>query len=160
MPWRPFPQLSLCNIIALTIVTAVGAQADEPPFVAVAVGRPTYREPYRTQEVIANRVEWGDVSRAMVDDPHVLGYASVMDCSLIGRWVGIAWPDGYLYPYLVIDCVAAQDRDYNRATGFAVEVDKVDWLEQFSWQEYMGGVTVTVRTLDLQERLGSGIMPE
>jgi len=85
----------------------------------VATGRATHYAPGVMAQVIANRVEMGDID---LNVPHE-DYVAVMDPAYLGDQVWLELPDGRVSgPHLVVDCAARHDRADLEADGFAVDL--------------------------------------
>jgi len=69
----------------------------------IADGRATHYSPHLMDQVVANRVEWGQLD---LSQPHA-GYVAVADCKYLNRLVVLDVPEyGVLGPLLVADCGA------------------------------------------------------
>ena len=108
-------------------------------------GKPVYRNPGISEEsTIPKRIGWGDFTQEQVADPSLVGFAATEDCGYIGERVGITWPDGPAYPYLVIDCRERHLEPEPGAWGFGVEVEMDEWLAHYDWGLWVDRVPVTV----------------
>jgi hypothetical protein len=85
----------------------------------ITSGIATRYDPGVMDEVVYNRVQWGQVDP---ETPH-LGYVALLDADWIGRQVWIEHPDGRVFgPVVVADCAATGDRARLVQLGFAVDV--------------------------------------
>lgn len=142
-------QLLLALVTVMPQVGVVG-ECGLPQHV-LAVGKPNYRKQYHTEHLLDYRLALGQLTQAQVDDPRLAGYVAVVDCSLIGRRVGITWPGGHeTWPYLVIDC---RERHLPPLPDdpwvAAVELDEAEWLEHYDWGMFARREGVTVWQPDL-----------
>ena len=124
-----------------------------PPKHVLATGKPNYRRPHLTPEILANQLAMGHITQAQVDNPDLAGYVGTMDCSQIGQHVGITWPTGEeTWPYLVIDC---RNRDLpplpDRPWVAAAEFDKDEWHRHYDWGLWARRETITVWQPDLTD---------
>lgn len=67
-------------------------------------------------EVVANRVRWGQVQ------PGDFEYVALLDCGRIGEVVWLEACNGALVPVMVADCARRQDRAALVERGFAVDL--------------------------------------
>lgn len=87
--------------------------------VLIASGVATRYDPGVMDTVVANRIMWGEVDPTI----EVKGYIALLDCKWKGHIVAIEAPDGrIIWPVMVADCAAAQDRRRLIQTGFAVDL--------------------------------------
>jgi len=85
----------------------------------VAEGRATRYAPGVMEQVVDNRLKWGQLNLSQFHD----GYVAVRDCRYLDERIWLEWPDGKLSgPHLVADCGAAHDQAYLEEIGFAVDL--------------------------------------
>lgn len=85
----------------------------------IASGLATRYDPGVMDEVVYNRVQWGQVD---ADTPH-LGYVALLGCDRLGEQVWLEHPDGRVIgPAVVADCAARRDRARLVQLGFAVDL--------------------------------------
>lgn len=138
-------------VFALAIIIPVGGgncvdDPHHPPRHILATGKPNYRRPHLTPEILANQLAMGHITPEQVSNPALAGYVGVVDCSLIGRHVGITWPTGVeTWPYLVIDC---RNRDLPDLPDgpwvAAAEFDRDEWHEHYDWGMWSRREPITV----------------
>ena len=88
-----------------------------PPL--VAEGRATRYDPGVMDQVIANRLRWGQLD---LSQPH-RDYVALADCGRLNEQVWLLLADGRVSgPHLVADCGAAHDQAHLAAIGFAVDL--------------------------------------
>jgi len=87
----------------------------------IAVGKATRYDPGLMQQVVQNRIKWGQLNPNQ--GGRYLGYVAVYDCALIGESVVLELPGGvYSGPHLVADCGAVHDQEYLDSIDFAVDL--------------------------------------
>jgi len=85
----------------------------------IADGKATHYSPHLMDQVVANRIEWGQLD---LSQPHA-GYVAVADCKYLNRLVVLDVPGyGFLGPLLVADCGATHDQEHLRQINFAVDL--------------------------------------
>ena len=108
-------------------------------------GQATYYDAGVMEQVVANRIAWGQV----VPCPACLGYVALLDPDMLGQRVWLRRPgrasEG---PYLVTDCAAAGHREALHRRGWAVDVD---WRTAQRWG-MRGPVPIEVLVLEEPER--------
>jgi len=120
-----------------------------------------YRLPYRTEQVLANRVAMGHISQWQVDDPAVVDFISVVDCSLIGEYATVTWPSGKtLGPYLIVDCRDRSLPPYpdHLEWVLAAEFGREHWLEEYDWTQFAAMAPIIVRAAEWTPGQNHGIM--
>lgn len=84
-------------------------------------GKATRYRPGLMQTVVANRLEWKQITPEQVKA--AAGFVALQDRKYLGRWAWLRWPDGRLLgPYLVVDCGAQHDQDHLDKIHFAVDL--------------------------------------
>lgn len=92
--------------------------------VLLGIGMMTYANQPTVEQVLANRLEWGQI------DPIVdhIGYIAYWDEDMIGETVWIRLPDGEsVGPLLVYDVPAEQDKAWLKARGWTACLDQTTW---------------------------------
>ena len=85
----------------------------------VAEGKATRYNPGVMDEVVNNRIKWGQLD---LTAPH-RGYVALADCDYIGETVFLKVPErGLAGPYLVADCGAQHDQRHLQSIDFAVDL--------------------------------------
>jgi len=86
----------------------------------VLVGLATFYAAGVMEQVVANRVRWGQISPCA----ECVGHVALLDPETIGRRVWLQAPGRPVEgPFLVVDCAAPQDRDYLLSRGWVVDLD-------------------------------------
>ena len=87
--------------------------------VLIASGIATRYDPGVMDTVVSNRIMWGHID----PDIEVEGYVALLDCKWRGKLVALEAPDGrVVWPVMVADCAAEQDRRRLEQSGFAVDL--------------------------------------
>jgi len=85
----------------------------------IAEGKATRYNPGVMEQVVANRLRWGQLN---LDRPHA-GYVALADCKYLNRMVSLEIPgQGSFGPFLVADCGAEEHQQYLQDIGFAVDL--------------------------------------
>ncbi len=104
-------------LIAIVPMLVVGPGGTDG---AMIVGMATYYADGVMDQVIANRVAWGQIDPATLG--RYVGFVALKDCGRIGHEADILWPDGMEGPFLVVDCADPRDWPYLEKIDFAVDV--------------------------------------
>lgn len=116
----------------------------------LAEGKPTYRMPARTPEVLRRQVGYGHITQAQVEDPDLVGYVGLFDCGRLGQQVGVTWPDGVEeWPLLVVDCRDPRLPPYPDDLDWvlAAEFDRAHWHDRYDWGQFARREPIEVWTL-------------
>ena len=85
----------------------------------IASGLATRYDPGVMDQVVENRVDWGQVDPSLL----ALGYVALLDCERIGEPVWLEHPDGRVVgPVVVADCAQEEHREELIGRGFAVDL--------------------------------------
>lgn len=133
---------------AITLIMpqkGVDGTCGPPPRRVIAKGKPNYRHPRLTPEIVANQLEYGKIHQFQLERP-LAGYIGLVDCSRIGQYVGVTWPDGTdVYPYLVVDCRARCLPPLPEEGWIAAaEFDQGEWEQHYNWTLFAERQPITV----------------
>lgn len=106
---------------AILAALFVGASIATPP----VTGWATYYNPGVMQQVVENRIAWGQI--ASDECPDCVGYAAMLYPSDLGRTVCVTESGRTFGPFLVVDAAAGHHRAKLIADGWIIDLDRPIW---------------------------------